>query len=111
MRNAATRHNGKDLATEVAALKAQLEELAESLNGTGNSVVARGEEAIEEAIAAAREIIDKYGSEARKVARDSIELKDRAATALVETTEARPLTTLAALLGIGFLAGYLCRRQ
>ncbi|MBI3197239.1 MAG: hypothetical protein HYZ40_06970 [Rhodospirillales bacterium] len=111
MRNTATQHNGKDLGKEIAALKAQLEELAESVNGTGNSLLARGEDAIEEAIATTREVIDKYGSNARKVARDSIELKDRAASALVETTEARPLTTLAALLGIGFLAGYLCRRQ
>jgi|GEM_PF-683296 len=111
MRNATSHHNGKDLAKEIAALKVQLEELAESVNGTGNSLVARGEEAIEEAISAARDVIDKYGASARKVAKDSIELKDRAASTLVETTEARPLTTLAALLGIGFLAGYLCRRQ
>ena len=35
--------NGKDLSKEIAALKAQLEDLAGSMNGTGESLVARGE--------------------------------------------------------------------
>jgi hypothetical protein len=30
---------------------------------------------------------------------------------MVEQTEAHPLSTLAALIGIGFLAGYLFRRH
>ena len=47
MRNAAT-HNGKDLAREIALLKEQLDELAESVNGTGSSIVARGEAAVRE---------------------------------------------------------------
>ena len=110
MRNSAT-HNGKDLAKEIALLKAQLEELADSVNGTGNSIVARGEEAIEETLRSARELIAKYGDTAKSIAKDTAKLKDRATDTLIEHTEARPLTTLAAIIGVGFLAGWLCRRN
>ena len=37
MRNSAT-HQGKDLAKEIALLRSQLEDLAETVNGTGNSL-------------------------------------------------------------------------
>jgi ElaB/YqjD/DUF883 family membrane-anchored ribosome-binding protein len=110
MRNAAT-HNDKDLARQIALLKAQLEELAETVNGTGNSIVARGEAAIEESLKSAREMIAKYGDTAKSIADDTLKLKDKAADKMLEHTEARPLTTLAAILGIGFLAGWLCRRN
>jgi hypothetical protein len=40
MRNAAT-HNGKDLAREIALLKEQLDELAESVNGTDTNIFSR----------------------------------------------------------------------
>lgn len=104
-------HNGKDLAKEIALLKTQLEELTDSVNGTGHSIVARGEEALEETLRSARELIAKYGDTAKAIANDTIDLKNRAAGKFVETAEARPLTTLAAIAGIGFLAGWLCRRQ
>jgi ElaB/YqjD/DUF883 family membrane-anchored ribosome-binding protein len=110
MRNSAT-HNGKDLAKEIALLKAQLEDLADSVNGTGNSIVARGEEALEETLRSARELIAKYGDTAKAIAKDATRLKDRATDTLIEHTEARPLTTLAAIIGVGFLAGWLCRRN
>jgi ElaB/YqjD/DUF883 family membrane-anchored ribosome-binding protein len=110
MRNAAT-HNGKDLAREIALLKQQLEELADSVNGTGNSIVARGEAAVEETLKSARELIAKYGDTAKAIANDTVRLKDKAADTLVEHTEAHPLTTLAAIIGVGFLAGWLCRRN
>ena len=112
MRNAAIHTNGKDLAKEIAALKTQLEELAESVSGTsGSALVARGEEALEDALVAARAFIDKHGDTARKLANETSKLKDKATTSLVETAETHPFSTLAAVLGIGFLAGYLCRRQ
>ncbi len=110
MRNSAT-HNGQDLAKEIALLKAQLEDLAESVNGKGDSIVARGSEALEETLRSARELIAKYGDTAKSIAKDTVRLKDQATDTLIEHTEARPLTTLAALLGIGFLAGWLCRRN
>lgn len=103
--------NGKDLAKEIAMLKTQLEELTESVNGTGQSMVARGEEALEETLRSARELISKYGDTAKAIATDTIDLKNKAADKFVETAEARPLTTLAAVAGLGFLAGWLCRRQ
>ena len=109
MRNVAT--NGKDLAREIALLKAQLEELAETVNGTSNSMVARGEAAIEESLRSAREMIAKYGDTARSIADDTMKLKEKATDTLIEHTEARPLTTMAAILGIGFLAGWLWRRS
>lgn len=110
MRNA-TNLNGKDLAKEISLIKSQLEDLADSMNGTGSSIVARGEEALEETLRSARELIAKYGDTAKSIAKETVQLKDTATSKLIENTENRPLTTLAALLGIGFLAGYLCRRQ
>lgn len=108
---AASHANGKDLAKEIALLKAQLEELTESMSGTGSSIVAKGEEAVEDTLKSARELIAKYGDTAKAIAQDTISLKNKAADTIVEHTEARPLTTLAAVVGIGFLAGWLCRRQ
>jgi ElaB/YqjD/DUF883 family membrane-anchored ribosome-binding protein len=115
MRNSAT-HSAKDLAAkdlakEIAQLKSQLEELAESVNGTGNSLAERGSEVLEETLRSARELIAKYGDTAKSIADDAARLKQRAGDTLVEHTEARPFVTLAALLGIGFLAGWLFRRQ
>lgn len=107
----ATNLNGKDLAKEIALMKSQLEDLADSMNGTGSSIVARGEEALEETLRSARELIAKYGDTAKSIAKETVHLKETATSKLIENTENRPLTTLAALLGIGFLAGYLCRRQ
>jgi len=104
-------HNGKDLAKEIALLKSQLEELTESMSGTGQSITARGEEAIEETLKSARALIAKYGDTAKSVAQDTINLKNKATDTLIEQTETRPLTTVAAIVGIGFLAGYLCRRS
>ncbi len=108
---AASHANGKDLAKEINLLKAQLEELTNSMGGTSQSIVARGEEAVEETLRSARELIAKYGDTAKAVAQDTIDLKNKATDKLIEHTEARPLTTLAAVVGIGFLAGWLCRRQ
>lgn len=110
MRNAAT-HSGKDLAREISLLKEQLEELADSVNGTGSSIVARGEAALEETLKSARELVAKYGDTAKAIAQDTAKLKNKATDTLIEQTEARPLTTLAAIIGIGFLAGWLCRRN
>lgn len=104
-------HNGKDLAKEIALLKSQLDELADSVNGAGNSAVARGQEALEETVRSARELVAKYGDTAKSFAKDTIKLKDKAADTLIEHTETRPLTTLAAIVGIGFLAGYIFRRH
>jgi ElaB/YqjD/DUF883 family membrane-anchored ribosome-binding protein len=109
MRNSAT-HSNKDLAKEIALLRSQLEELAESVNGVGNGLVARGEEALEDTLRSARELIAKYGDTAKSMAKDAARLRDKAGDTLIEHTEARPFTTLAAIIGIGFLAGWLFRR-
>jgi ElaB/YqjD/DUF883 family membrane-anchored ribosome-binding protein len=110
MRNSAT-HSGKDLAKEIALLKAQLDDLSDSVNGAGNSIVARGEEALEDTLRSARELIAKYGDTAKSIVKETARLKDKATDTLIEHTEARPLTTLAAIVGIGFLAGWLFRRH
>jgi ElaB/YqjD/DUF883 family membrane-anchored ribosome-binding protein len=110
MRNAATL-NGKDLAREIALLKEQLEALSESVNGTGSSIVARGEAALDETLQSARALIAKYGDTAKAMAEDTAKLKTKATDTLIHHTEAHPLTTLAAIIGVGFLAGWLCRRN
>jgi ElaB/YqjD/DUF883 family membrane-anchored ribosome-binding protein len=83
MRNAGS-HSG-NLANEIALLKKQLDDLSSSVNDSGESILSRGEAML--------------GSV--KKARDT----------LIEQTETRPLTTLAAVAGIGFLAGLLYRRE
>ena len=111
MRNSATHHDGKDLSKQIALLRSQLEELAETVNGTRHSLIGRGEEVLEDALVSARELIAKYGDQAKSMAHEAVRLKDKAGEKLVEHTEAHPFTTLAAIVGIGFLAGWLCRRR
>jgi hypothetical protein len=84
MRNAAT-HSAKDLAHEIALLKRQLDDLSSSVTDSGESILTRGEAVLGTV----------------KKAKDT----------LIEQTEMRPLTTLAAVAGIGFLAGLLYRRD
>ena len=110
MRNAAT-HDGNDLARQIALLRQQLDDLADTVNGTGSSIVARGEAALEETLKSARELVAKYGDTAKSIAQDTVKLKDKATDTLIEQTETRPLTTFVAIIGIGFLAGWLCRRH
>ena len=83
MRNAAT-HNGKDLAREIALLRQQLDDLADTVNGTGSSIVARGEAALEETLKSARELVAKYGDTAKAFAHDTAKLKDKATDTLIE---------------------------
>ena len=110
MRNSASPES-KDLAKQIALLRSQLDEVAETLNGTGDSLIQRGQETMKETLRSARELIAKYGDSAKAMADDAVRLKNKAADTLVQHTEERPLTTLAAILGIGFLAGWLLRRR
>ena len=89
----------------------QLDDLADTVPGMGSSIVARGEAALEETLKSARELVAKYGDTAKSIAQDTVKLKDKATDTLIEQTETRPLTTFAAIVGVGFLAGWLCRRQ
>ena len=121
--NSTVLHGNKDLAREVAALKHQLKSLTEALeaeasNGASRAldkVESKGREAIDQAITAAQAFIDEQAEHARDaakaLARKSGEVRDAATESLVESVQARPLGTLAAVIGIGFLAGYLCRRH
>jgi ElaB/YqjD/DUF883 family membrane-anchored ribosome-binding protein len=65
-------------------------------------------------IEAARALVDNYSETAANAAahlsRESAQLRDNVADSLIDTVRARPFGTIAAVLGIGFLAGYLCRR-
>jgi ElaB/YqjD/DUF883 family membrane-anchored ribosome-binding protein len=106
-----TKQTKGDLASDIAALKSQLEELSDALGKTGSSLVSRGEDALHDAVRDAGEMIEKYTDSARSLTRQSLKLRDRAAHTMVEQAEAHPLSTVAALIGIGFLAGYLSRRR
>jgi ElaB/YqjD/DUF883 family membrane-anchored ribosome-binding protein len=115
--------SNKDLVKEINALKAQLKRLSvamesEAGDGAGralDAVESKSKQAIEAVIEAAQNFIDDYGETARDrmdaLAKRSAELRDKASDSLVETVQERPFGTLAALIGIGFLAGYLCRRS
>ena len=84
MRNTAT-YSGKDLAHEIALLKRQLDDLSSSVTDSGESILARGEA--------------------------MLGTVKKAKNTLIEQTDTRPLTTLAVVAGIGFLAGLLYRRE
>ena len=110
MRNAAGYEN-KDLAKQIALLRSQLDDLAETVNGTGDTLLHRGEEKLQETLRSARELIARCGDSAKNMAEEAVRLKQKASNTLVEQTEEHPLTTFAAILGIGFLAGWLFRRR
>ncbi len=112
----------KDLVKEINALKAQLKKLSAAMESEATEGVSRAvgtietksKEAIDDAIEAAQGFIDEYAENAKDYAaalgKKSAQLRDSAADSLVETVQNRPFGTLAAVIGIGFLAGYLCRR-
>src|SRR5688572_23143336 len=124
MRGNGTSHAipSKDLIKEINTLKAQLKRVSdamahdanEGVSRTIDAVEAKSKETIDDAVAAAQRFIDDYAETAKdtaaRLARKSAEVRDSAAETLIENVQARPFGSLAALLGIGFLAGYLCRR-
>ena len=113
----------RELVKEINALKAQLKKLSSAMEADATegvsravgAVEAKSKEAIDSAIESAQEFIDGYAESAKDaasaIARKSAEMRDSAAESLVETVQNRPFGTLAAVIGIGFLAGYLCRRS
>jgi ElaB/YqjD/DUF883 family membrane-anchored ribosome-binding protein len=123
MRNG-TAHSipSKDLVKEINALKAQLKRVSDAMandasdgmNRAIDAVESKGRETIDDAVDAAQRFIDEYTDTAKdtasKLARVSGQVRDSAADSVVETVQARPFATLAAVVGLGFLAGYLCRR-
>jgi len=112
----------KDLVKEINALKAQLKRVSDAMatdasdgmNRAIDAVESKGRETIDDAVDAAPRFIDEYTDTAKdtasKLARVSGQVRDSAADSVVETVQARPFATLAAVVGLGFLAGYLCRR-
>ncbi|MEI7872149.1 MAG: DUF883 C-terminal domain-containing protein [Alphaproteobacteria bacterium] len=119
----ATANSSKDLVKEISVLKAQLKKLSSSiekdasngLNGALSDIQAKSKETIDEVIETAQAFLDDYSDSAKETTKalmaKSAKLRDDATEALVETVKERPLATLATVVGIGFLAGYLCRRS
>jgi hypothetical protein len=124
MRSNGTGHHAgnKDLVKQIAVLNSQLKKLSAAMEAEAHSGVARtlsaietkSREAIDCAIEAAEEFIDGYADSASEtasaIAKKTGQLRDAASESLIETVQARPFATLAAVVGVGFLAGYLCRR-
>jgi ElaB/YqjD/DUF883 family membrane-anchored ribosome-binding protein len=112
----------KELVKEINALKAQLRKLSSAMESDASDGMSRAigaietksKDAVDSAIEAAQEFIDDYADQAKDaagaLARKSAQLRDDAAGSLLDTVQARPFGTLAAVIGLGFLAGYLCRR-
>ena len=113
----------KDLVKEISGLKAQLKKLSASMeteatNGVGGAlsqIETKSKEAIDEVIQSAQAFIDEYADDAKAAAKalmkNSAKLRADATETLVENVKERPLASLAAIVGVGFLAGYLCRRS
>ena len=124
MRSNGTGHHAgnRDLVKQIAVLNSQLKKLSAAMEAEAHSGVARtlsaietkSREAIDCAIEAAEEFIDGYADSASEtasaIAKKTGQLRDAASESLIETVQARPFATLAAVVGVGFLAGYLCRR-
>ncbi|MFI5030172.1 MAG: hypothetical protein ACHQPH_05665 [Reyranellales bacterium] len=112
----------KDLVKEINTLKAQLKRVSDAMatdasdgmNRAIDAVESKSRETIDDAVDAAQRFIDDYTETAKdtasKLTRASSQMRDSAADSVVETVQARPFATLGAVIGIGFLAGYLCRR-
>jgi ElaB/YqjD/DUF883 family membrane-anchored ribosome-binding protein len=119
----ATANSAKDLIKEISVLKSQLNKLSSSIekdagngvSGALSDLQVKSKETIDEVIETAQAFIDEYSDSAKETTKalmeKSAKLRDEATEALVETAKARPLATLATIVGIGFLAGYLCRRS
>ena len=123
MRQNGTAMHTKDVQKEIAALKARLNDLADSIDaddidGIGKAISrieARSKEAMGDAAKAAQAFLDDapklakaYGA---SIADNAKALGESATNTVVEAVKSRPLGSIAAIIGIGFLAGYLCRRD
>ena len=118
-----SRHANKDLVKEITALKAQLHKLSSAIEAEANSSVSRtlgtieskSKDAIDSVIERTQELIDEYADSARDaasaLAEKGGEVRDEVVESLADSMRSRPLGTLAAIIGIGFVAGYLCRRN
>jgi ElaB/YqjD/DUF883 family membrane-anchored ribosome-binding protein len=113
----------KDIQKEIAALKARLNDLADSIDideieGIGKAISrieVRSKEAIGDAADAAKALLDDVPKLAKaygaSIADSAKAMGESATNSVVETVKSRPLGSIAAIIGIGFLAGYLCRRD
>ena len=118
-----TQRSTKDLVKEVTVLKSQLRKLSaameadakDGMNGAVSAIELKSRAVIDEALEAAQNFIDEQTENARDLTDATLEkagkMRDAAADSLIETVQARPLATLAAVVGIGFVAGLLCRRS
>ena len=104
MRNGHTAQSVKDVQKELKALKAKLNDLAESIQDDAAEAGS--------AFADGAKLAKHYGEDLVESALDSAKsLGDTAAKQVLASIKEKPIGTLAALVGIGFLAGYLCRRH
>jgi len=118
-----TTRSGKDLVKEIGVLKSQLKKLSsameadasDGLNGAVSAIQLKSRAALDEAIDVATAFLEEQTDHAREVTDATLEkaakMRDAAADSLIETVQARPLATLAVVVGIGFVAGLLCRRS
>ena len=118
-----TQRSTKDLVKEVTVLKSQLRKLSaameadakDGMNGAVSAIELKSRAVIDEALEAAQNFIDEQTENAREMTDATLgkaaKMRDAAADSLIETVQARPLATLAAVVGIGFVAGLLCRRS
>lgn len=119
----ATLRASKELIKEINTLRTQLKRLSATIeseaesgvSGALNAAESKSKEAIDAAIAAAQNFIDQYANGARDTAehllRNASELRDTASASLVERVRTNPLSTVATIAGVGFLAGFLLRRR
>jgi ElaB/YqjD/DUF883 family membrane-anchored ribosome-binding protein len=118
-----TQRSSKDLIKEIGVLKSQLKKLSSAMeadatdgvNGAVSAIQLKSRAAVDDAIEAATSFIEEHADNAKEMADSAIEkgleMRDAAADTLIKTVKERPIATLAAVVGIGFLAGLLCRRS
>ena len=118
-----TQRSSKDLIKEIGVLKSQLKKLSSAMeadatdgvSGAVSAIQLKSRAAVDDAIEAATSFIEEHADNAREMADSAIEkgmeMRDAAADSLIKTVKERPIATLAAVVGIGVLAGFLCRRS
>ena len=114
-----TQSSSKELVKEITALKAQLRKLSASMEadasdgvkGALSAIEVKSRAAIDEAIEAAQAFIDEQTDNVREITDAALDktskMRDAVADSLIETVQARPLATLAAVWSASvFCAGF-----
>jgi ElaB/YqjD/DUF883 family membrane-anchored ribosome-binding protein len=97
----------RNIQDDVAALQADVSSLTQQF---ANIAAMKGNEAWQRARAGVDDLISEAGAKGKEATDAVREVRDNLATAIDDSIEQRPYTTLALALGLGFILGASWRR-